>query len=125
MLTETRLLRVLTCRVAVTRADGPSVARRCFLRAIRSSGELRCWTLRSEALAGALLKQEVPVSWSSRLEGPEDPIRWLRALVAKTLALGSWAEKCSSDSLLRDGLDLSDLFHPDTFLNALRQQTAR
>ncbi|KAJ7371988.1 hypothetical protein OS493_021414 [Desmophyllum pertusum] len=37
------------------------------------------------------------------LEGPEDPIRWLRALVAKTIALGSWAEKCSSDSLLRDG----------------------
>ena len=68
---------------------------------------------------------QVPQSWSSRLEGPEDPIQWLRALVAKTLALGSWVEKCNSDSLLRDVLDLSDLFHPDTFLNALRQQTAR
>lgn len=78
-----------------------------------------------QALAGALLKQEVPLSWSNRFEGPEDPIQWLRSLVAKTLALGSWVEKCSSDSLLRDVLDLSDLFHPDTFLNALRQQTAR
>jgi len=78
-----------------------------------------------QALAGALLKQEVPISWSSRLEGPEDPIQWLRALVAKTLALGSWVEKCNSNSLLKDVLDLSDLFHPDTFLNALRQQTAR
>lgn len=68
---------------------------------------------------------QVPLSWSSRLEGPEDPVQWLRALVAKTLALGSWVEKCNSDSLLRDVLDLSDLFHPDTFLNALRQQTAR
>ena len=71
------------------------------------------------------LRVQVPLAWSSRLEGPEDPIQWLRALVAKTLALGSWVEKCSSDSLLRDVLDLSDLFHPDTFLNALRQQTAR
>lgn len=104
-----------------------------------------------QALAGSLLKQEVgdtrlinftrallirciylfsfhpkvPLSWSSRLEGPEDPIHWLRALVAKTLALGSWVEKCNSSSLLNDVLDLSELFHPDTFLNALRQQTAR
>ena len=68
---------------------------------------------------------QVPLSWSSHLEGPEDPIHWLRALVAKTLALGSWVEKCNSDSLLGDVLDLSELFHPDTFLNALRQQTAR
>ena len=58
-------------------------------------------------------------------EGPEDPGHYLRALVAKTLALGSWVEKCEADSLLRDVLDLSELFHPDTFLNALRQQTAR
>ncbi|XP_074620352.1 cytoplasmic dynein 2 heavy chain 1-like [Acropora palmata] len=78
-----------------------------------------------QALAGSLLKQEVPLSWSSRLEGPEDPIHWLRALVAKTLALGSWVERCNSSSLLNDVLDLSELFHPDTFLNALRQQTAR
>ncbi|KAM7436007.1 Cytoplasmic dynein 2 heavy chain 1 [Porites harrisoni] len=78
-----------------------------------------------QALAGALLKQEVPLSWSNHFEGPEDPIHWLRALVAKTLALGSWVEKCNSDSLLREVLDLSELFHPDTFLNALRQQTAR
>jgi len=68
---------------------------------------------------------QVPLSWSSHFEGPEDPIHWLRALVAKTLALGSWVEKCNSDSLLREVLDLSELFHPDTFLNALRQQTAR
>ena len=68
---------------------------------------------------------KVPLSWSSRLEGPEDPIHWLRALVAKTLALGSWVEKCNSNSLLKDVLDLSELLHPDTFLNALRQQTAR
>ena len=52
-------------------------------------------------------------------------MHYLRALIAKTLALGSWVEKSESGSLLRDVLDLSELFHPDTFLNALRQQTAR
>ncbi len=51
---------------------------------------------------------------------------YLRGLVAKTLALGSWEEKGVAGSLLKsDSLDLSELFHPDTFLNALRQQTAR
>ena len=42
--------------------------------------------------------------------------------MGKTLALGVWEERG------REGgstLDLSELFHPDTFLNALRQQTAR
>ena len=68
---------------------------------------------------------KVPLAWSSIWEGPEDPVHYLRALIAKTLALGSWVEKSESGSLLRDVLDLSELFHPDTFLNALRQQTAR
>ncbi|RDD40688.1 Cytoplasmic dynein 2 heavy chain 1 [Trichoplax sp. H2] len=77
------------------------------------------------ALAGALLKNEVPSSWSNKWDGPEDPMQWLRALVAKTLALGTWVQKSESGSLLSESLDLAELFHPDTFLNALRQQTAR
>ena len=54
---------------------------------------------------------------------------YLRSLVAKTLALGTWEEKGRANALLqgegRGPLDLSELFHPDTFFNALRQQTAR
>ena len=52
-------------------------------------------------------------------------MQWLRALVAKTLALGTWVQKSERGSLLSEPLDLAELFHPDTFLNALRQQTAR
>ncbi|KXJ28478.1 Cytoplasmic dynein 2 heavy chain 1 [Exaiptasia diaphana] len=78
-----------------------------------------------QALAGSLLKQEVPLEWSATWEGPADPVHWLRALVSKALALGSWVEKCEAKTLLREEIDLSELFHPDTFLNALRQQTAR
>ena len=59
-------------------------------------------------------------------EGPEDPILYLRSLVAKSLALGSWEEKGHAGKLLHgEVLDLSELFRPDTFLNALRQQSAR
>ena len=45
--------------------------------------------------------------------------------MGKTLALGVWEERGREGRLLQDTLDLSELFHPDTFLNALRQQTAR
>ncbi|XP_077915202.1 cytoplasmic dynein 2 heavy chain 1 isoform X5 [Halichoerus grypus] len=37
----------------------------------------------------------------------------------------SWVERAEKQALLSDTLDLSELFHPDTFLNALRQETAR
>ena len=73
---------------------------------------------------GVLL--QVPLSWYNLWEGPDDPTLYLRSLVAKALALGAWEEKGRAGTLLQEGaLDLSELFHPNTFLNALRQQTAR
>uniref|UniRef100_W5MJK1 Cytoplasmic dynein 2 heavy chain 1 n=1 Tax=Lepisosteus oculatus TaxID=7918 RepID=W5MJK1_LEPOC len=78
-----------------------------------------------QKLATALLNQECPQSWQSKWEGPEDPMQYLRAVVARALAIQSWVEKAGRQSLLSDALDLSELFHPDTFLNALRQETAR
>lgn len=69
---------------------------------------------------------QIPSSWVKAWDGPSEPPQYLRSLVAKTLALGSWEEKASTGELLtKTTLDLSELFHPDTFLNALRQQTAR
>ena len=65
------------------------------------------------------------MSWLREWEGPEEPVLYLRSLVGKTLALGVWEERGREGRLLKDTLDLSELFHPDTFLNALRQQTAR
>ena len=77
-------------------------------------------------LAHSLLNQEVPSSWASQWEGPEEPYTYLRALVGKALALGTWQEKCARGTLLKDGpLDLSEVFNATTFLNALRQETAR
>ncbi|XP_071951365.1 cytoplasmic dynein 2 heavy chain 1-like isoform X2 [Antedon mediterranea] len=77
------------------------------------------------SLAKNLLNQEVPLAWQKKWNGPEDPIHYLRTVVARTIALQGWVQKVQSNSLLSDTVDLSELFHPDTFLNALRQQTAR
>ena len=63
------------------------------------------------------------MSWLGKWDGPEDPMQYLRGLVARTVAIQRWVE--AGSRLLSDTLDLSELFHPDTFLNALRQQTAR
>lgn len=76
-------------------------------------------------LAAALLNQETPLSWQERWDGPEDPVQYLRGLVSRAVAVQTWVDKAQNNNLLRDSLDLSELFRPDTFLNALRQQTAR
>ncbi|XP_076002176.1 cytoplasmic dynein 2 heavy chain 1 isoform X2 [Genypterus blacodes] len=76
-------------------------------------------------LATALLNQECPLTWQNKWDGPEEPMQYLRAVVTRALAIQSWVERAGRQALLSDTLDLSELFHPDTFLNALRQETAR
>ncbi|GFR12638.1 cytoplasmic dynein 2 heavy chain 1 [Trichonephila clavata] len=76
-------------------------------------------------LATSLLKHETPGLWQKKWEGPEDPLSYLRGAMRRALAVQTWLPKAESGQLLDESLDLSHLFHPDTFLNALRQQTAR
>ncbi|XP_034460809.1 cytoplasmic dynein 2 heavy chain 1 isoform X1 [Hippoglossus hippoglossus] len=78
-----------------------------------------------QKLATALLNQECPSTWQNKWEGPEEPMPYLRAVVTRAVAIQSWVERAGRQALLSDTLDLSELFHPDTFLNALRQETAR
>ena len=79
-----------------------------------------------QALASSLMHHETPSIWSKLWEaGPDDPVQWLKGVMQKVNALVLWKEKSTSKSLLGNTLDLAELFHPDTFLNALRQQTAR
>ncbi|XP_071846316.1 cytoplasmic dynein 2 heavy chain 1-like isoform X2 [Apostichopus japonicus] len=91
-------------------------------KVIRGSSLL---TSEVQSLAGSLLKQETPLSWQNKCEGPEDPIQYLRSIVARTLAIQGWVDMVEKGRLMSETLDLSELFHPDTFLNALRQETAR
>ncbi|MEW5298927.1 MAG: hypothetical protein WDW36_001997 [Sanguina aurantia] len=74
----------------------------------------------------ALMSDAVPAAWDTMWEGPESPLDYCRAVVNKAAAIEAWNAKCQAKALLTGGpLDLSHLFHPGTFLNALRQQSAR
>lgn len=67
----------------------------------------------------------MPAEWSDAWEGPANPYTWLRQLVSRAASMDSWKQRSESGKILQSTLNLSDLFRPDTFLNALRQQTAR
>ena len=72
-----------------------------------------------------LLMNQVPESWNSMWEGPNSPVGWLRALVRKTSALKKWLDCLNRKTLFNDSVSLGELFHPETFLNVLRQVQAR
>ena len=76
-------------------------------------------------LASSLLKQETPASWHKLWSGPENPMDYIKTIVYKALEIQKWVSKMEQGSLLKDNLDLADLFNPDTFLSALAQQSAR
>jgi dynein heavy chain 2 len=72
-----------------------------------------------------LLSNEVPARWTYVWEGPNSPVPWLRTLVRRTGALKRWVEQAKNGTLTSQPLNLGELFHPQTFLNAYRQLTAR
>ena len=72
-----------------------------------------------------LLKREVPNSWTAIWEGPDNPQSWLLQFINKANALVEWIERADSGKTLDAKLNLNELFHPETFLNALRQKSAR
>ena len=49
-------------------------------------------------------------------DGPEDPMLFLRGLVTRSIAIQTWVGRAEGGRLLDETLDLSELFHPDTFL---------
>ena len=75
-------------------------------------------------LAESLMKQETPPTWQKFWKDPKIPWNTLRLSFRKPKVLKSGTPKGSipgSD----EALDMSDLFHPDTYLGALRQSTSR
>ncbi len=77
------------------------------------------------ALADSLLRHETPGRWQKAWDGPEDPLEYVQTLCHKADRVQQWHDLARQDALLRGDLTLSDLFHPDTFLGALRQLTSR
>eukprot|EP01135_Chromosphaera_perkinsii_P005308 Nk52_evm1s338 gene=Nk52_evmTU1s338 len=93
-------------------------------RVLRGSSLL---TPQTQEIAKALLHRVVPSEWESEWEGPEDPLLYLTQCVMKAKCLETWIENCKSGAMYsgKFTLKFNQLFHPGTFLNALRQQTAR
>lgn len=76
------------------------------------------------AEASALIAGEVPLSWDGVFCGSERIVPWLTSLVEKAVAIQEWQALTNSSMLLKSKLHLSSLFRPQTFLNALRQETS-
>jgi dynein heavy chain 2 len=94
------------------------------LRKVLSGSGLLTPAIQSVSLA--LLADSVPAEWTHKWDsGPEKPQSWLRELIRRRQALGKWKSAALKGTLLDDPLTLCDLFNPATFVNALRQQTAR
>jgi dynein heavy chain 2 len=76
--------------------------------------------------AKSLMAGQVPEDWSEHWEGTEKVQPFMRLAVGKTAALrGTWLDRMASKSLLKAPVSLAQLFRPQNFLNALRQQAAR
>ena len=82
-------------------------------------------TPKIESDATQLMSNQVPAAWEKKWEGPDEPTNWIRVVNRKGLALVTWVQHVQAKSLLRNGINLSDLFHPETFLNAFRQRNSR
>ena len=76
-------------------------------------------------LAENLMRAETPRRWQKIWEGPEDPMLYVKVVVEKANAVQAWNASVERGKLLKNDIDLSDLFNPATFLGALRQLTAR
>jgi len=72
-----------------------------------------------------LLEGKVPWRWAKHWYGPEEAGAWLKQLLRQRAALNRWMNAVEAQNLLSSTLSLGDLFRPKTFLNALRQETAR
>ena len=75
--------------------------------------------------SAAMILGEVPLAWDGHFSGPEAILPWLSSLVAKAAAIRKWSAAAGDGSLIKGRISLADLFRPQTFLNALRQETAR
>lgn len=64
-------------------------------------------------------------AWQAMWEGPENPSTFMKDVMANAIAVSNWRDAVKAGTLLSNPIQLSKLFNPLTFLNALRQQTAR
>ena len=73
-----------------------------------------------------LLKNVIPEEWSNIWDGPELPNSYLKSLGKKIKGMINYIKNVNGDNLLQScDINLSEFLHPEAFINALRQKTAR
>jgi dynein heavy chain 2 len=77
------------------------------------------------AAGRCLIEDTVPPEWEKHWEGPDVPVSYCKGVVHRMAAVNDMVERTRRGSLLSGAVRLEDFFHPETFLNALRQQMAR
>ena len=76
-------------------------------------------------LARSILSDSIPFAWSDVWEGPASVSAYLRTLMSRKIVLATWLRRAKRGTLLDKPVRMSNLLNPGTFLNAVRQQTAR
>jgi len=73
----------------------------------------------------SLLQNQIPDAWIKLWEGPELPLNYIKSLSKKITGVISYVNYAINDNLLENPLNLADFIHPDAFISALRQNSAR
>lgn len=67
----------------------------------------------------------MPQRWTAIWDGPQSSLQYIRAFARKANAMRRWIGKAQDAQILKEPISLADLFHPETFLSAFRQRSAR
>ena len=93
------------------------------LSAVVYSSGLLTPTIKSDGQA--LLEGSTPWRWARNWYGPSDPAQWITEIIQRKQSLLTMLQRTEAGQFMSVPLQMSQLFTPKVFLNALRQQTAR
>lgn len=93
------------------------------LDAVANGNELLTTEIQEEGVR--LLTNQVPGKWCKEWEGPELPTTWIKEFAKRMVSLKRWLELARDGTLLKNELDINELYHPEILLNAFKQKSAR
>ncbi len=73
----------------------------------------------------SLLQNTVPESWVNMWDGPSLPLDYIKSFSKKLSGSNNLVNLALNEKVLESQVNLSEFINPITFLNALRQKTAR
>lgn len=76
-------------------------------------------------LANELLTLQTPKTWQNLWNGPTDPNQYLTSVMSKTAFIAKLKSIQDKNYLFQQSINLSLLFHPETFLTAFKQDISR